>query len=72
MWCQSLTLTEECDINLDLFKLNFAQILDNFLHDLQLAYENIVQISREKLLVIQKLQDFIPKTASEFYNTYIH
>ncbi len=66
----SLSLTEECNINLDLFKLNFDnKILNNFLHDLQLAYEKILPISREKLLDIQKLKDFIPKTVSEFYNT---
>jgi hypothetical protein len=66
----SLSLTEECNINLDLFKLNFNnKILNNFLHDLQLAYEKILLISREKLLDIHKLQDFIPKTVLEFYNT---
>jgi hypothetical protein len=66
----SLSLTTECNIKLDLFKNNFnINTLNNFMNDLQYAYEKILPISREKLLDIQKLIEFIPKNDSAFYKT---
>ncbi len=56
--------------SLHLFKQNFnINTLSYFLNDLQLANEKILAISREKLLDIQKLIEFIPETSSEFYQT---
>ncbi len=53
-----------------LFKQNIANSeLGNYFNDLHLAYENYITISREKLLDIQKLISFIPKTECKFYNS---
>ncbi len=66
----SLSLSSECDTSLYLFKQNIANSeLGNYLNDLQLAYENYIAISREKLLDIQKLIPFIPKTECKFYDS---
>ena len=39
------------------------------MNNLQLAYEKILPISREKFLDIKKLIEFIPETSSQFYET---
>jgi hypothetical protein len=56
--------------HLYLFKQNIANSeLGNYLNDLQLAYENYIAILRQKLLDMQKLIPFIPKTECKFYDS---
>jgi hypothetical protein len=65
------TLSENCEQELEIFKLN-ADItnLDHFFNDINLAYEKPLPISREKLLDICKILEYIPKTVnSKFYDT---
>jgi hypothetical protein len=67
----SLTLSEDFEQSLELFKPNFdKKLLNNYLEDLQFAYQNFLPISREKLYDIMKIIEFIPNSVDKkFYDS---
>jgi hypothetical protein len=65
----SLLLNESPDKVLKLFKPDFDEnLLINIFDDIELAYDQVLPISREKFLDVMKIIEFIPNTANtEFY-----
>ncbi len=67
----SLSLRNDCSIDLTLFKKNFnCEELNSFFEDIPKAYDNYLPISREKFFDIQKILKYIPNKLQNEFNFY--
>jgi hypothetical protein len=67
----SLSLRNECTIDLNLFKNNFNyKELNSFFENIPQAYDNYLPISRDKFFDMQKILKYIPNKLQNEFNFY--